>query len=224
MTTYSRFGIYFAPKPGPLAEFGATWLGWDLECGTAQSQFDVPGIREFTDKPRKYGFHGTLKPPFRLADGRNAKELESELEELCSELEPARSGPLELSKLGHFLAFTPTGDMEDLAELAARLVQNLDRFRAEPGESELARRRAAGLTPAQEANLADWGYPYVLDEFRFHLTLSGKLSAEDQNIAAVAIKEHAPTLKEPFTIDQVALVGERQDGMFELIRRIPLGR
>lgn len=222
MTAYSRFGIYYAPPPGPLAEFGASWLGWNLEKGSAHLQPNMPKVQAITATPRKYGFHGTLKPPFRLAHGRTAEELEASLAALCTSLKPARSGPLVLSKLRHFLAFTPTGDMADLANLAACLVQGLDRFRAEPSDSELARRRAAGLTPAQEANLADWGYPFVLDEFRFHLTLSGKLSAEDQETAAKAIAALAPDMGKDFVIDQVALVGERHDGMFELVRRIAL--
>ena len=33
----------------------------------------------------------------------------------------------------------------------------------------------SGLTDRQEALLTQWGYPYVMEEFRFHITLTGAL-------------------------------------------------
>ena len=51
-------------------------------------------------------------------------------------------------------------------------------FARPPGAAELERRRKAGLSAAQEKMLLRWGYPYVLDEFRFHLTLTGRLQPE----------------------------------------------
>ena len=58
--SYARYAIYFVPSEGPLATFGATWLGWDVVAGRDVPQFDLAGLRDITVKPRKYGFHGTL--------------------------------------------------------------------------------------------------------------------------------------------------------------------
>ena len=107
--------------------------------------------------------------------------------------------------------------------LAARVVQDLAPFRAPATEAELAKRRAARLTPAQDAHLVRWGYPYVLDQFRFHLTLSGKL---DPDTAAQAEAAVAPMLDEidlaPYQITGLTLLGEDADGMFHQIQRYTL--
>ena len=67
--SFTRYAIYYLPPAGALADFGARWLGWDVRRGAAAVQLDLPGLRDATEAPRKYGFHGTLKPPFRLAEG-----------------------------------------------------------------------------------------------------------------------------------------------------------
>ena len=99
-----------APE-GTLAEFGACWLGWDIARGCAVRQVDSPGLNEVTETPRKYGFHGTLKPPFRLADGASAEDLHGALSDLAFTVPPARCDGLELTVLGSFLALTPRGDL-----------------------------------------------------------------------------------------------------------------
>jgi hypothetical protein len=98
----------------------------------------------------------------------------------------------------------------------------LDAFRAPPDESELAKRRKAGLSARQEAMLTRWGYPYVMDDFRFHLTLTGRLPRADRRRVAALIEARLPPLPAPFALDEVALVGERPDGFFELIERAAL--
>ncbi|PKP65441.1 MAG: phosphonate metabolism protein, partial [Alphaproteobacteria bacterium HGW-Alphaproteobacteria-8] len=73
MDQMHRFALYYAPPPGPLADFAADWLGWDATAGREMPHPIVPGlpgpVEELTRAPRKYGLHGTLKPPFRLAQG-----------------------------------------------------------------------------------------------------------------------------------------------------------
>ncbi|MEJ6404287.1 DUF1045 domain-containing protein [Yoonia sp. 2307UL14-13] len=221
MMNYSRFAIYYLPT-GALAKAGATWLGWDVDEGTPCDQPDVTGIGDITATPRKYGFHGTLKPPFRLAEGTDADGLADAVQTLATTAAPVSIDSLHVSAIGRFLALIPRGDTTALANLAARIVQDLDAFRAPPSATELAKRRAAGLSPAQEANLTRWGYPYVLNEFRFHMTLSGKLDDTQRQIAQTALTHHLPPLPAPYVIDQIALVGERQDGMFQTIHRYAL--
>ncbi len=217
--SYSRFAIYFIPPEGALADFGAAWLGWDVVTGRDVVQPSVHGLRDITMTPMKYGFHGTLKPPFRLAAGRSFAELERAVADLAAAVKPAVSDGLELTTLGGFLALTPSGDVSDVRRVGQACVCDLDTFRAPASAAELDRRRAAGLSARQDALLTQWGYPYVMDEFRFHLTLSGRLPEEDIARWTDVASSHLPDLPKPFVIDQVALCGERGDGRFELIHR-----
>lgn len=227
MEKFKRYAVYYAPEPGPFAEFAAAWLGWDAESGCERSHPAVDGlplsVADITATPRKYGFHGTVKPPFRLADGVTAAGLASELQALASQLAPVTLEGLELSRLGRFLALTPRGDQTALAKLAAEVVERLDHYRRPPTEAELQKRRGAGLSDRQEANLMAWGYPYVMEEFRFHLTMSGKLSkSEAETVRDILEPVLAPLLPSPFLVCDLCLFGEADDGRFHLIHRYAL--
>src|SRR5262249_27221085 len=130
-------------------------------------------LRAATEAPRHYGFHGTLKAPFRLADGCDAGMLRRALATFAAGRTSFAIDALQLQDIGNFLALTPRGPAPRLNDLAAACVVEFDSYRAPPEPAEIARRQAAGLTPRQQALLARWGYPYVLDEFRFHLSLTG---------------------------------------------------
>ncbi len=220
--SYTRFALYYVPPEGVLADFGAAWLGWDVVRGRAADQLSVTGLDDVTMTPRKYGFHGTLKPPFRLAEGCTDIELERAVTDMAARCAPASCAGLELTALGRFLALTPTGDTSDLARVAATCVQELDRFRAAPSEAELERRRKANLSTRQEELLAAWGYPYVMDQFRFHLTLTGRVAKADVAHWMETVRAHLPELPAPFIFTEVALCGEREDGRFELLHRYAL--
>lgn len=220
--SFTRFALYFIPPIGALSDFGAAWLGWNVTTGEPADQPDIAGLHDVTMTPRKYGFHGTLKPPFRLAPGCNQAGLERAVADLAARLAPAVCDGLALSTLGRFLALTPVGDTSGIARVASACVTELDSFRAPAGDAELARRRAAGLTDQQEQHLTRWGYPYVLDAFRFHLTLSSKIDAEALPHWRSMVADHLPPLPAPFQLGEIALVGEREDGMFQLIHRYPL--
>jgi len=142
--SYSRFAIYFIPAEGDLADFGAAWLGWDVAAGCESGQLDVVGLRDITMTPMKYGFHGTLKPPFRLADGTTFEQLSDATTQLAASIAPGVCNGLALTSLGGFLALAPFGDVAQLREVAQACVQDLDLFRAPASDAELARRRKAG--------------------------------------------------------------------------------
>ena len=210
------------PPEGPLADFGAAWLGWDVVTGREAVQPDVTGLRDITMTPMKYGLHGTLKPPFKLAEGKTADQLGLAVAGLAASLEPTTCERMALTTLGGFLALTPQCDARGLRRVADACVRDLDPFRAPAGDAELTRRRATGLSDKQEALLTQWGYPYVMEEFRFHLTLSGRLSAADIAHWLAIVEQHLPPMEAPFPIDQIALCGERPDSRFELIQRYAL--
>ncbi len=225
MTNFKRFAIYYAPEAGALADFGASWLGWDLAAGAPADHPRIEGldIAALTDTPRKYGLHGTVKPPFRLADGTEFDGLAAAAERFCAAQAPVVLDGLALTRLGGFLALTVTGDTTALVDLAATMVRGLDEFRAPPPEAELARRRKANLSERQDALLLQWGYPYVMEEFRFHITLTGKLGKDHAETVRQRLDPLvAPLLPAPFVIRDLCLVGEDENGMFHLIHRYAL--
>lgn len=219
--TYTRYGIYYTPPAGDFARAGAEWLGWDIAAGR---KLGTPEDA-LTLRPRKYGFHGTIKPPFALAAGRSLDDLERALAGLATTLSPVRMEGLAVTRMGAFLALTPQGDTGALEQVAASVVRDLDGFRAPASEAELARRRHARLSPQQEENLALWGYPFVMEAFRFHMTLTGPLP--EAKIAATLASLSArfePLAPRPFLMESLSLVGEGDGGMFHLIGRYPLGQ
>lgn len=227
MDDFVRYAVYAAPDPGQLADFAAGWLGWDPEAGVARAQPTLSGLprplAELAEAPRKYGFHGTLKPPFRLAAGVSRANLETELATLAASLPAVTLDGLALARIGGFLALVPEGDTRGLERLAAEVVAGLDRNRAPASEGEMARRRAAGLSPRQEAHLVHWGYPYVMDEFRFHFTLTGKLSPDEAEATAAILRPLVePLIPRPFTIGDLCLFGEDRAGMFHILHRYAL--
>lgn len=229
MDGFRRYAVYFAPRPErALGRFGAAWLGWDAERGIDCAGLAPEGLprprAELVATPRKYGFHGTLKAPFRLAQGASAAQLDVRTAELAASA-AAFEVPLELSALGPFLALTPAAESSELRDLAAACVTTLDDLRAPLAPEEVAKRRAGGLTARQEAHLAEWGYPYVLDAFEFHLTLTGPLAPADQAATAQALAAPlAPVLAEAMAFEDLCVFGEAADGRFHLVRRHGLGR
>lgn len=185
---------------------------------------ELPLPREdITETPRKYGFHGTVKPPFRLAKGRTEAGLRSALADFAANTAPVALEGLELAQLGRFLALVPEGPTDALSALASETVRQFDGFRAPLNEVELARRRQSGLTPRQETLLQEWGYPYVMEEFRFHLTLTGKMpKAKATALRTLLAPVLTPLLPKPFTIGSLSLMGEGDDGLFRQIEEIPL--
>jgi putative phosphonate metabolism protein len=214
-----RYALYVAPEPGsPLAEFGADWLGRDCATGERRQQPVVDGLSagrlaELTESARSYGFHATIKPPFYLRAGRSEAELVEAFAAFARGREPF-DVQLGLRSLGGFLALMMTPPDHRMNALAADAVRDLDPFRALPSDSELARRRESGLSAQQETLLQHWGYPYVMGEFRFHMTLSARLPdgpERDAIVAALAPRAEAVTA-ERFRVDAVALFKQPHKG------------
>lgn len=224
--TYDRYAIYVTAPPGSFADKGAAWLGWDIANGQSVDQPKLGpdlDLQAVTATPRRYGLHGTFKPPFHLAVGKSADELTTAARALCQQQKAVTLEELSVSRLGGFVALTPVGDTEPLAALAAKVVRELDGLRAQPSAAELERRRAANLTPSQDAALVRWGYPYVLENFKFHMTLSGRFPRKDaERIAEAAQNWFHGTIPAPLCISELALCGQQPDGRFIKIERLPL--
>jgi putative phosphonate metabolism protein len=176
-----RYALYYAPRAEePLAVAASRWLGRNADTGEARDLVPVSGIpaerlSAIVADPRLYGFHGTLKPPIVLAEGATERDFVEAVGTFAASERQIDVPAMVLTELQHFLALVPSERCMALQDFSDRCVVEFDEFRRPAGEAELARRRAAGLTQRQEDLLLRWGYPYVLEQGHFHLTLTGKL-------------------------------------------------
>lgn len=224
MEPIKRYAVYYAPPAGDFADRASAWLGWDAARGMAVTPPELGlDATAITAEPRKYGFHGTIKPPLRLATGRDHAGLGAAMAELAASLAPVTLPGLRLVNLDGFLALVPEGDTAPLRDLAAAVVERLDAYRAPLNEAEIARRRPERLTPRQRELLDLWGYPHVMEEFRFHLTLTDRLPPDQADGVAETLRAHfAPVLPRPFVIGSLCLFGQVESGRFHLLHRYPL--
>ncbi len=201
-----RYAIYYTPAPeSALAVFGAAWFARAAPC---------------LDTPRRYGFHGTLKAPFRLAAGAEEAGFLGAVESFAASRPTLAGPPLGLAVLAGFLALAPSEPFGALDRLAADCVAAFDRFRAPPTEAELNRRRRTGLSPCQEALLRRWGYPYVMEAFRFHMTLTGRLNDAELARECALAEAMLGGAKPPLLIDALTVAVEPVEGAsFEILRR-----
>ncbi|KJV09340.1 hypothetical protein VZ95_12130 [Elstera litoralis] len=221
-----RVALYWTPPEGqPLTELAARWLGRDargrwvppLKLGLEEAAWEA-----ITDAPRRYGFHATLKAPFRPAAGVGLPEIERATEALAQSLSPV---PLDLAvqSLGSFLALCPINPPDALSALAGRCVEALDPLRAPLTEAEIAK-RGPNLSPRQADYLRRWGYPYVFNEFRLHLTLTGSLPEPARADALTRLSNaFTPHLGTPQTLSDLSLFLEAEAGApLTLHRSFPL--
>lgn len=216
----ARYAVYFSPaRQSPWWTFGAHWLGRD-ECQDAALKQPVPGQAELADlasitaEPRRYGFHATLKAPFHLAGKHTVDDLAVRMDALAKTLKPVALGPLHSILLGNFVALVPVKRIDPTASLAASCVLGLDDLRAPLSEADLARRLAAPLNAREQELLRQYGYPYVLERFRLHFTLSGPVTA---NLARCVVQEVAESIKRlnataPLQLDRLCLFVESAPG------------
>lgn len=227
-----RYAIYFTPPAGDrLTRLAADWLGRNAFNGATIGQgpkgsLTAGEVARHTAFPRRYGFHATLKAPFALAANRTEADLMRALMLFCGELRPFSIPRLRIERLGSFFALTPDGPVAELDQLAAEVVREFDAFRAPLTEAEVARRNPERLSPRELANLRRWGYPYVFEDFRFHMTLTGPVDeAEAPRVRETLAAIFEPALQEPVEVGAVALFVEQEaGGPFTVHSLHPLGR
>lgn len=229
MTTSARFAVYLVPpRESLLWDRGCRWLGRDPEGGALPLRPPVPDwpedrLIEITRSPRHYGFHATLKAPFRLAPGAGEQALHERVCRIADAMRGFSLPALEVGRLGNFLALRPAGGDEPLRALERECVMQLDDLRAPLEDPERTRRRAMSLTLRQATFLERWGYPYVLDEYRFHMTLTGRLDDQDANRLAPWLREwFAPALEHTGPADIGVFVQAQAGADFLLRNRVAL--
>jgi putative phosphonate metabolism protein len=228
----ARYALYYAPDPASLLwRLGCGWLGRDAERDCPLEQPAVPGlpaerVQALTEQPRRYGWHATLKPPFALREGCRPDTLSDRLAAFCARRAPFDLPPLAVARLSSFIALRPAAPCAPLQALADACVSEFDDLRAPLDAEDAARRRAAGLSRRQEALLERYGYPYVLDEFRFHLTLTGPLDAAAAQPLVPWLAAHfAHALRPPIAASAVCLFVQAEPAaQFRLVRRFTFAR
>ena len=212
MAEHPRYAIYYVPAPGSeLDRFGARLLGYDAFNGSDLPFADgmlqaMPDWRDLTSDPRRYGFHATLKAPMSLAPGKTGVELLAACAAFAATPRPIPVIRPVVGSIEGFIAVIPAEPAPELIRLAADCVGAFDSFRAPLSEADRARRKPAQLTPAQREHLDRWGYPYVMDDFRFHMTLTGRLGAERREPLLKVLAERFAVLGlDTLPIDRIAL-------------------
>ena len=208
---YDPLRHLFHPQPTTsLWRLGCSILGYDAYTGGdvpyPNHPFFGPSFKSsFVSQARRYGFHATLKAPFAPAPGTSESQLADALRDFADRQASFSLAAPKIVSLGSFLAFVPSAPSAALDRLAAACVRDFERWRAPMSPSERDRREAAGLSPRQIALMDRWGYPYVMDEFRFHLTLSSALEASTLVQFRQAVEQLFAPIRAPLNIDGLAL-------------------
>jgi putative phosphonate metabolism protein len=221
----ARVAVYYVPQPDdPLFAAATAWLGREPVGNTPVPQPDLPDNAAITAEPRLYGFHATLKPPMRLASGRQWNDVLRAAQALADRTAPFALPPLAVSDIFGFLALRETTPCPALQALADACVAELDPFRAPPSDAELSRRRRAPLTPLQDAMLVRWGYPYVFETWFFHMTLTRRLSAAEKAVYQPAAERYfAPAIATPRHVCDICLFVQPASGEpFVIAERLKL--
>jgi putative phosphonate metabolism protein len=216
VTNFPRYAIYYIAAPGSeLDRFGSHLLGYDAHSGEDLPFPDgivqmTPDWRNLTTDPRKYGFHATLKAPLALAPGKEEAELLAACEAFADRprLIP-RIMPV-VDSISGFIAVVPAEPSAELERLAADCVREFDSFRAPLTPEDRARRNPQVLTARQCEHLDRWGYPYVMEDFRFHMTLTGRLEVPRRNTVLAMLRNRFSELGPgSLSIDRIGVF--RQD-------------
>lgn len=214
-----RYAIYFAPGPDTdVARLAKFWLGRDAYNNTLAEQavpagFSPSAMAELTADARRYGFHATIVAPFRLAQDASEASLLQALDEFTTKRAPFEIAHLVIGRLGPYFALVPDTTPQALGQLESDCVEHFQPFKAALTADEITRRKPHSLTPAQRQNLERWEYPYVREEFRFHMTLTNAVPQDRRDAVDPALEAHfAPVIGQPLLIDRLAVFIEPEPG------------
>lgn len=227
-----RHAIYFAPPHGsPWWAFGAGWLGRDETHDVVPPRFATPTLSEaerdhITTQARRYGFHATLKAPFRLRSGVTLEELLARTRSLAQRLRSIPLSPLQVQRLGPYVVLlTPDHDTA-ASGLASACVTELDDLRQPLTPDELARRQPATLNARELELLHRYGYPHVLERFRCHFTLTDQVNEAQAAQVTEAVSSQVALLNAhtPLTLDRLCIFEEPAPGQpFRRLHDLVLG-
>lgn len=218
----TRYALYWVPpREHPLWLAGCAWLGRDPE-------FDAPGrAPAYATRPWRYGFHATLKAPLQLVPGRSEEDFLQLAAALAARTRAFTMPRLQVARLDNFLALRPAEAIDaahPLQRLADDSVTQLEACRRPLAPDELQARLSTLGDAALRSHLERWGYPYVFERWRLHLTLSDARRADEAGLLAAARRHFAPALELPLQATSIAVFRQAGAGAaFSLLARLPLG-
>jgi hypothetical protein len=213
----ARYAVYYAPpRDHPLTALASAWLGYDAwtAAPVARPVIKAPGLDEaevevLTLEPRQYGFHGTLKAPFRLAEGQTEAALIEKIFAFAA-AQQRFEGELVVQSLSGFVALTLVQPSNAMAALHAGCVHAFEPFRAPLSDADLARRRRASMTAEQDSRLRAYGYPWVFEDFSFHMTLTGRVSDPTRrDMLCGALSQYLAAGTGPHIFDTICLFRQK---------------
>jgi putative phosphonate metabolism protein len=221
-----RFAIYYTPPPASaLARFGAGILGYDCFEAvdvphTKVAGLDAPTLKLATASPRRYGFHATIVPPFHL-NSCDEDDLIDAASRFATRTASIPIGTLTVDTIGDFIALTPAHADPRLQDFAARCLTAFQEFRAPLSNAERERGSQFPLTPRQLELLDQWGYPYVLDEYRFHMTLTGSLPHRERHFLQYSLQRtFVDRAARPVELDAISVMKQDDSAArFRVLRR-----
>src|SRR5262245_21010795 len=226
-----RYAIYFVPPASSaFYRLGAGFLGYDCYTGESVGHPTDIGLtaseREgLTREPRKYGFHATFNAAVPLVPSFRQADLAAELERFAAIPRTLPVIELAIRSLARFIAVVAVEPDVALDRLAADGVMAFDRFRRPLTLGEREQRLGAGLSERQIENLDRWGYPYVFEEVRFHMTLTGPLDADRRRSILALLQGRFNDINggQSLPIAQLALVRQEARSMpFRLVGQAAL--
>ena len=124
--------------------------------------------------------------------------------------------------LGRFLAFRLQDGEAQMQALHATCVRAFESFRAPLCDADLARRRRAPLTTIQDGRLEAWGYPYVFEDFRFHMTLTGSIADDTVRARVLSVlRDHFAAETGLHRFDAIAIFRQLDRAApFDIIERV----
>ncbi len=229
-----RYAVYMIPPHGsPLEEFGRRWLG-RTPSAVPDTMPSHPALRDsfcghktenLIAGTRRRGFHATIRAPFEAAPRITPAQLSAALEEFCTTQPPVCGPPLRLACLGAQVALVPERPCKAISRLADACLRFFEPLRAPLSPADMERHRMKPLTERQERLLMRFGYPFVLEDYRFYMALTGRI--RDPACRRALCEKLAP-LVAPF-LPGALHIGElclfRQENRvspFILQKRIPL--
>lgn len=229
-----RHAAYFAPAHGhTLAELGAQWLG---RCALTRCAVAAPAFsgiadtlfRHCTAAAARYGWHATMKAPFSLRTGLGVQAVPEAFAAFAQSQPAITLAALSLRNMGDYLALVPSEPSPTLQDLAFACVRALHPLAQPLSDQQVAQRRSTPLSPQQDAMLLQWGYPFVGDQFQWHMTLTGSLHGlapqTVQQLHAAASQWFEPVLNRPLILDAISwFIEPHAGGDFYEAQRFPLG-
>ena len=236
MKKYSRYAIYYAPpKESSLEEFGRYWFGWDpLNAKLINNKQRINYLNRFGIKnlknidknvliAKKYGFHGTLIPPFKLNKNYSTNKLFKKTDEIAKKFKKFKFYKFKLKKINNFYAFVQNKKNSNINKISNRLVKELFKFRSPLTKKEIDKRNPSKLSKLQLNILHKWGYPYLMSEFKFHMTIASEVTGNKLYFELKKIEKNKKIiLNEINNFDKIYIFGENQKGMFENLENFSL--